>query len=322
MRLTTLLTLFALAACSPAPRPGGAPDSTPPAPASAAAASTWLIISSGYARNPQGSTVDQDDDRDRGVSPLNAGAVAAVWNHCSSRSPLTPNVCSVDFGGNNMTITDPIYVIGNMCISGQNTTVPETASGQPIDLMVGGKLVLSGSGTTVGTDGTHPTRAVSSSTAAPPSRVSTASTTCDSRDSATRSARDTSSPRGAGDAGPRHHDDYNNSDPGPKHACAAGGLASTTFDNDGVQNGTNTSFELLPGSSYTCVSQSGAGTGQMSWNNSTKMLTINGNVFLDGNITISQSGTYTGTGVIEAAGTIIFNGNGTAFCATSPCNRP
>ena len=115
--------------------------------------------------------------------------------------------------------------------------------------------------------------------------------------------------------------DYNNSDPGPKHACAAGGLAASTFDNDAIQNGTNASFELLPGSSYTCVSQNGgAATGQLSWNVATKTLTINGNVFLDGNLTISQSGTYTGTGVIEAAGTITVNGNATVFCATFPCN--
>ena len=81
--------------------------------------------------------------------------------------------------------------------------------------------------------------------------------------------------------------DYNNSDPGPKHACAAGGMAATNFDNDAVQNGTNASFELTPGSSYTCVSQSGAGTGQLTWNSGTSTLTINGNVFFDGNVTIS-----------------------------------
>lgn len=41
--------------------------------------------------------------------------------------------------------------------------------------------------------------------------------------------------------------DYNNSDPGPKHSCAAGGLAASTFDSDTTQNGANASFELLPG---------------------------------------------------------------------------
>ena len=114
-------------------------------------AATWLLVSSGYARNPQGSTVIKTTTATVVLSPLNAGAVAAVWNHMFLTSPLVPNTCSVDFGGNNMMITDPIYVIGNMCISGQNTTVQET-TGQPIDLMVGGKLVLSGSGSKVGTD--------------------------------------------------------------------------------------------------------------------------------------------------------------------------
>src|SRR5258708_4539696 len=117
-------------------------------------AATWLLVSSGYARNPQGSTVIKTTTATVVLSPLNAGAVAAVWNHMFLTSPLTPNVCSVDFGGNNMTITHPPYVIGNICINGQNTTVHET-SGHPVDLMVGGKLVLSGSGAKVGTDSTH-----------------------------------------------------------------------------------------------------------------------------------------------------------------------
>jgi Tfp pilus assembly protein PilX len=284
------------------------------------AASTWLLISTGYARNPQGTSVIKTTTATVPISPLNAGAVAAVWNHMFLTSPLT-NVCSVDFGGNNMTITDPIYVIGNMCISGQNTTVQET-SGQPIDLMVGGKLVLSGSGAKVGTDLTHPITSGVVVAGCTTISVAMATTACDSGSySYWVGSKDTFIPQQAPEMlAADITTDYNNSDPGPKHACAAGGLASTSFDGDGVQNGTNTSFELLPNSSYTCVSQSGAGTGQMSWNNTTKTLTINGNVFLDGNLTISQSGTYVGTGVIEAAGTITVNGNATIFCATSPCN--
>jgi hypothetical protein len=285
------------------------------------AASTWLIISSGYARNPQGTSVIKTTTATVPISPLNAGAVAAVWNHMFITSPLTPNVCSVDFGGNNMTITDPLYVIGNMCISGQNTTVQET-TGQPIDLMVGGKLVLSGSGSKVGTDSTHPITSGVVVGGCSTIGITMAATACDGGGySYWVGSKDTFIPQEAPEMlAVDITTDYNNSDPGPKHACAAGGLASTTFDGDAVQNGTNTSFELLPGSSYTCVSQSGAGTGQLSWNNSTKTLTVNGSVFLDGNLTISQSGTYTGTGVLEAAGTITFNGNATVFCATSPCN--
>ena len=53
--------------------------------------------------------------------------------------------------------------------------------------------------------------------------------------------------------------DYANFDPGPNHHCAAGGLANSVFDNDTTQNGTNASFELVPNSSYTCVSQTAGG---------------------------------------------------------------
>lgn len=285
-------------------------------------AATWLLVSSGYARNPQGSMIVKTSTATVPISALNAGAVAAVWNHMFITSPLVPNQCSVDFAGNNMMITDPIYVIGNLCLSGQNTTIQEVAGGQPIDVMVGGKLVLSGSGTKVGLDATHPVTSGVVVGGCTTVSAAAATTACDSGSyNYWTGSTDTFIPQVApemvsGDIA----SDYANSDPGPKHPCAAGGLPSTTFDNDTTQNGTNASFELLPNSSYTCVSQSGASVGQMSWNNSTKTLTIAGNVFLDGNLTISQSATYTGTGVIEAAGTITVNGNGTAVCAESPCN--
>ncbi len=285
-------------------------------------AATWLLVSSGYARNPQGSSVIKTTTATVAISPLNSGAVAAVWNHMFLTSPLVPNACSVTFGGNNMLIDVPVYVIGNMCITGQNTTVQGSVGGQPIDLMVGGKLVLSGSGTKVGTDATHPITSGVVVGGCTTVSVASATTACDSGSyNYWVASKDTF----VSQVAPQMLAadilaDYNNSDPGPKHACAAGGLPASTFDNDGTQNGTNASFELTPASSYTCVSQSGAGTGQMSWNKATNTLTIAGNVFLNGNLTISNSATYTGTGVIEAAGTITFNGNGTSLCAESPCN--
>ncbi len=287
------------------------------------AASTWLIVSSGYARNPQGATVIKTTTAKVTITALNSGAVAAVWNHMFITAPLTPNVCAVDFGGNNMTITSPLYAIGNVCLSGSNTTVQENVNGQPIDLMIGGKLVLSGSGTSAGTNAQHPLTSGVVVGGCSTVSVSSVTTACDSGSfNYWVGTKDAFVPAVAPEMQPADIlIDYTNSDPGPKHPCVAGGLASTVFDGDTTQNGTNASFELLPGSSYTCVSQNGgAATGQMSWNNSTKTLLVSGSVFLDGNLTISQSGTYAGTGVIEAAGTITFNGNGTSLCATSPCS--
>jgi Tfp pilus assembly protein PilX len=285
-------------------------------------ASTWLLVSSGYARNPQGASVVKTTTAMVTITALNSGAVAAVWNHMFITAPLTTNVCAVDFGGNNMTITSPLYAIGNVCLSGQNTTVQENVNGQPIDLMIGGKLVLSGSGTSAGTNAQHPLTSGVVVGGCSTVSVSSITTACDSGAfNYWVGAKDAFVPAEAPEMlAADILTDYTNSDPGPKHACASGGLASTVFDADTTQNGTNASFELLPGSSYTCVSLNGSTVGQLSWNNSTKVLTITGNVFLDGNLTISQSGTYTGTGVIEAAGTITVNGNSTALCATSPCS--
>jgi Tfp pilus assembly protein PilX len=286
-------------------------------------ASTWLIVSSGYARNPQGATVIKTTTAKVTITALNSGAVAAVWNHMFITAPLTTNVCAVDFAGNNTTITSPLYAIGNVCLTGSNVSVQESVNGQPIDLMVGGKLVLSGSGTKTGTDAQHPLTSgvvVGGCTAV---SVSSATSACDSGSyNYWVGTKDAFVPAEAPEMlAADILTDYTVSDPGPKHGCATGGLALSTFDGDTTQNGTNASFELLPGSSYTCVSQNGgAATGQMSWNNSTKTLTVNGSVFLDGNLTISQSGTYSGTGVIEAAGTVTFNGNATTLCATNPCS--
>src|SRR5205085_2196807 len=91
---------------------------------------------------------------------------------------------------------------------------------------------------------------------------------------------------------------YNSADPGPAHACATGGLASTAFDNDTTQNGTNTSFELLPaGSTYTCISQNGSSTGQLTWNGTSstwngvpaKTLVVNGRVVFDDDVREERS---------------------------------
>jgi hypothetical protein len=123
--------------------------------------------------------------------------------------------------------------------------------------------------------------------------------------------------------------DYSTFDPGPAHPCKTGNnpnapLASTVFDTNTAYDRSAATFTLTPSSGYTsgsysCVSQNGSTVGQLLWNNSTKQLTINGSVFIDGNLLITQSLTYTGTGIIEVAGTITFSGNSTQVCAVTSC---
>jgi hypothetical protein len=295
--------------------------------------STWLIIATGYAWNSSTDTVISQTARAQvTVKPLGAGAVAAVWNHVFITAPLTPNVCALTMAGNSVVLTVPLYVIGNMCLgsNGSGTVMKETT--QPVDLQVGGKLILVG-GSSIGADAQHPI--TSGVVVGGCSTVSVSSTTTPCTPTGLNYWVKTPETFVLNDAPAlspaQAATKYATADPGPKHLCAAGNnpnppLAASAFDNDTALNLTTepnvtaASFELTPNFSYSCISQNGAAVGQLSWDNTTKQLTINGSIFFDGNLTISQSGTYTGTAAIEAAGTIVFNGNNLSLCATLPCN--
>lgn len=304
-------------------------------------ASTWLFVSTGYSRNPSGAITAKTTMSTAKISPLDAGAVASIWNHIFMTAPLVANVCQADFAGNGMTITSPLYVVGNLCLSGQNVAIYEAANSQPIDLQVGGKLVLSGSGAKVGTDSTH--KITSGVVVGGCTTVSVASATSPCLPSPASpsfnywvTTADTFVPTEAPEVSAADQaSDYASFDPGPLHTCKTGvtspgpPLADSVFDYAPAANAAGEpnlsgsgssggSFELLPNASYSCLSKTG--TGQLTWDNTSKTLTVNGSIFIDGNLTLSQSATYTGTAVIEVAGTINFKGNNTSICATSPCS--
>lgn len=281
--------------------------------------STWLVVSTGYAWNPNTNAVGQNTLRALvRVSSLGAGAVASVWNHVFITAPLVQSQCALSFGGNGVQITVPLYVVGNVCLGsgGAGATVLETT--QPVDMQVGGKLVLLG-GSKVGADSAHPITSGVVVGGCTTVSVAASGAPCTSGFNYWVKSSDTFVPNEApAQTADEIARDYATFDPGPKHRCAAG---SNPFDNDTVMNASAPTFDLTPATSYSCVSQGGASVGQLVWDASAKRLTINGSIFFDGNIAVSQSATYTGTAIIENSGTITFNGNGTALCATGPpCN--
>jgi Tfp pilus assembly protein PilX len=289
-------------------------------------ASTWLLVATGYSSNPgTGGVTPHTMYASVTANGQTSGAVGAMWNHVFLTAPLVANQCQTDFSSNNLVIDVPLYVIGNLCFSGNNNIVKEI--GQPVDLQVGGKLVINGNnGNAVGVSASVPITsgvvvggctngAVTSSTtpcASPAYRYWVTTTDTFSAQSApSQTTADIQK-------------DYTSFDPGPKHPCQAGTnpapLASTVFDNNTTYNNSAASFELAPASSYSCISQNGSSVGQLTWDSTAKKLTINGSVFFDGSLTISQSVYYVGTGIIEVAGTVKINGLNTTVCATSPCN--
>jgi hypothetical protein len=197
--------------------------------------------------------------------------------------------------------------------------------------MIGGALSLSGSGAAVGDWSTTPTTPITSGVVQGGCTTSATLTANSGYPSCTNgtfkyavASQDTYIQNDAPDlSSAQIQANFQNFDPGPKHPCATGGtLAATAFDNS-VQtdltkepDATAATFELTPtGSDYTCVSTSGSSVGQLSWNHITGVLTANGSIFFDGNVTIANTATYTGTAVLEAAGTVTFTGNNQTVCA-------
>jgi len=113
---------------------------------------------------------------------------------------------------------------------------------------------------------------------------------------------------------------YENSIPGPSLDCSSanGERSGTppTFDNDGVRNNSVPVFNLTAWSSYTCrVGPAGSPTGELSWNASTRVLTVYGTIFIDGSLKLTNGdlNSYNGQATIYLSGTVYMDNN-TKLC--------
>jgi hypothetical protein len=113
---------------------------------------------------------------------------------------------------------------------------------------------------------------------------------------------------------------YAQSAPGPLNPCTnLTGTGAPLFDRAGstTLNHDASTADLTPNSTYDCkVIRSGVTVGELAWNNTTKVLTVAGTVFFDGDIKTSQSLVFnSGTpgATIWTSGQITIGG-GKDFC--------
>jgi hypothetical protein len=107
---------------------------------------------------------------------------------------------------------------------------------------------------------------------------------------------------------------YENAIPGPSQSCTTVSGTPPVFDNDypNRNNSIASVFELTPNSSYTCrVGPAGSPSGEISWNNSTKTLTVAGTIYIDGSIKITNNATnqYNGQATLYISGTLLIYNN-------------
>ena len=275
----------------------------------------WTLHSKATVPNPTGPNatpiVKNATAQVRVNGPPSSSFQVAVWNTVYSPFGPTPGVCDTSIG-QGINISVPVYVGGNLCM-GQNATVTKP-------VYVGGYLFFANKQSSIGSNGAK----VNSAHVGSYCQVQVGGTQvnpCKSEPvggsnpntniwvqgaptNLTGVASDfvgiappnicwgPSSCTGDPDGGW-----YTVASPGPLHPCTTSSGTPPTFDTDTTWNDSVlTTFNLTPATSYSCQT----GQGQISWNAATRVLTVVGTIFIDGNVTMTTSGnqpaTYTGMG--------------------------
>lgn len=271
-----------------------------------AAGSRWNVTATGEVRNPTGPAATPARRIVTAVVPVReAGATSGLgnqsWNYMFATR--TGNTCDMTLSSGAM-VSAPLYTMGNLCL-GSSSKV--TAG----PLAVRGALSL-------GTDGTVGTLAT------PVSRVDVAGGCsghpCTSADRVYASTL-TASPPMITPPTPEWDYWYANAKPGPKQGCDFASGVVPVFDTNTVRDkSVATVFHLTPAtSSYSCrVGSADNPRGELSWNHTTKTLTVRGTIFIDGQAKVENGylNTYVGQGVLYLSGSY-YMANGSKLCAVA-----
>ncbi len=286
---------------------------------------TWTITAYGAVSNPTGGTSTLKKAVTATVLITGGGQSnnISVWNYVYATSPQGAG-CEVDISGNNVTVDVPLFVTGDLCLEAGNAAIKENTvnGGQAVDVRVLGKLVYGDPNATVGTSAQPITSGLVSGGCT--TSIGGTGHTCTPPGDKWY-VRQTDTPITATTPTTDFPSWYLNASPGPKHVCdttltASPSLTATTnkFDSDSTMNGTTAEFDLTPVSSYNCVTS----TGTLSWNATTKLLTINGTIFFDGPVTSTNTAAmYHGKATVYVNGTYNISVNNSSLragCPSSP----
>jgi hypothetical protein len=287
---------------------------------------TWAITSTGYVVNTDVNGGGVYSTRTLTVNvtvhptltqPLNT----PVWNYIYATKPAsTPPACDESLQ-NSVVIDSPFYVEGNLCLFNTSSIV----SGP---LVVKGRLTMENpSQNFAGTSGTplgdaHIVNGCTATATHVPCNWNGTSTV-QGLDKLYATVLDSTPPSNLTPPVPAYNNWYLNSSPGPYFPCLTisnvAPLSPLTFDTNQStdpsatdatkllsQDNNLATQDLTPGYDYRCQTNSG----ELSWNNTTKMLTIKGTIYIDGSVYIQNGAVnqYTGQGVIYLGGTLFMKG--------------
>jgi hypothetical protein len=279
---------------------------------------TWTITSTGYVRNPNvlTSTVYSSRTLTATVAvhptltqPLNT----PVWNYIYATKPKSANgACDEDLF-NSVQVASPFYVEGNLCLH-------QTSSIMRGPLVVKGNLAMDSQ--TQNYAGTSASPLSDAHIVGSCTVKNTTHSPCrnNGSDNLYATILNSTPPASLSPPVPNWSNWYLNASPGPFMPCQTingnAPLNPLTFDNDQstdpaasdatkllTANDSVPAQNLTPGNDYRCQTAAG----ELSWNNTTKTLTIKGTIYIDGDVYIQNGAInkYTGQGVIYVGGTVL-----------------
>jgi Tfp pilus assembly protein PilX len=280
----------------------------------------WTIYGKGFVQSPiaNTATVTRTLSATMQVTysyqqPVNTQA----WNYVYLTAKGGANTCDFLLD-NNVEFDAPLYMEGNLCLNNNATIREDLASPKiPVSIIVKGKVAFA-NGTSVGISTTN---TVSSAYI-----VGGCGTTLSNVHTcvpAPTSGHDPLYVAGGGFSTVAPAIDppsvdwvndgwYANASPGPLHGCTTTSGTPPVFDggpapNDTQQNltapyanGSGGTVNLTPAASYTCKTTAG----ELSWNATTHTITINGVIYIDGNVTIGDGAVdeYNGQATMYVSG--------------------
>jgi hypothetical protein len=281
-----------------------------------ARSATWTITSTGYVKNPNVPSQQSFHLSTASVpvsptltQPLNNPA----WNYVYATKAASSG-CDETLQ-QSVTVASPFYVNGNLCL--ENTS---TITGGP--LVVKGWVQLSQAANSVGTSAAPINEAHIAGSCK--YRNNAWHTPCSSADNVFARTIDSNptmvvAPTVYWDAW------YKNASPGPYYPCTTSSGSTPTFDNDqGTTPDTTrrnasvtTVWNLTPSTSYTCQTAGG----ELSWNATTKVLTVGGTIFIDGSAYIQNGSvnSYNGQATLYLSGTFLMKNS--KLCAGLSADR-
>jgi Tfp pilus assembly protein PilX len=281
----------------------------------------WTIKSTGRVPNPAAqSEATRTIEAKVPVYPVNTQELAfESWNYLYSWGTGDPSGCDMSFASS-QDVSTRVMVAGNLCMSSSSQLLGATTT-----LAVGGQLKIFGS-SHVGENGAPINRAdVGGGCLYDSNPLHSPCTTADKVWASTVTATPELEPVPTPDL----NGWYVKASPGPYHPCETVSGTPPTFDSGHgttpnpayLDRSVPGTFDLTKTGSYTCRTMLGDEVfGELSWNDSTDLLTVKGTIFIDGNAKITQTARYTGQATIYLSGSLLISGRMCAVLSSNKCD--